>query len=105
MNTHKLKTWPNYFEMMEKGIKTFEIRKNDRHYQTGDMLILKEYCPNTEQYTGQALAYEILSVISIKAVFSNVWNIDLPSEIEDFVIMSLVRKYPDLELLNLHEIM
>lgn len=40
---HSLKTWPEYFQPSVSGIKTFELRDDDRNFQTGDTLILKEY--------------------------------------------------------------
>lgn len=40
--THHLKTLPVYFDAVRRGDKTFEIRKNDRDFQTGDTLVLEE---------------------------------------------------------------
>ncbi len=40
---HELKIQPTYFEDVKAGKKTFEIRKNDRGYKEGDVLILNEY--------------------------------------------------------------
>lgn len=40
MKVKTLKTKPKYFEMQLKGIKDFEVRKNDRDFQVGD----SEYC-------------------------------------------------------------
>lgn len=40
MQIHKLKTEERYFDAVERGEKTFEVRKNDRAFQTGDMLVL-----------------------------------------------------------------
>ncbi|OXM11246.1 RNA-binding protein [Enterococcus faecalis] len=40
---HELKILPTYFEDVIVGKKTFEIRKNDRDYKVGDILILNEY--------------------------------------------------------------
>ncbi|EAE2532704.1 TPA_asm: RNA-binding protein [Listeria monocytogenes] len=41
--THKLKILPKHFIDIMEGRKTFEIRKNDRDYEVGDMLILREW--------------------------------------------------------------
>lgn len=53
---HLLKTWPEYFEQIFMGRKTFEVRKNDRDFNTGDTLILKEWNPQSGEYTGRELA-------------------------------------------------
>ena len=45
---HHLKTWPEYYSAVESGVKLFEIRKNDRHYQVGDTLILQEWIPGVD---------------------------------------------------------
>ncbi|MHB1086123.1 MAG: DUF3850 domain-containing protein [Minisyncoccota bacterium] len=39
---HKLKTLARYYEAVERGEKTFEVRRNDRAFQTGDILILEK---------------------------------------------------------------
>lgn len=51
--THALKTWPYYFVPVLHGIKTFEIRKNDRDFKEGDQLLLREWDPRSEDYTGR----------------------------------------------------
>lgn len=43
MATHKLKLDSSYYCDSATGIKTFEIRKNDRNYQVGDILELREW--------------------------------------------------------------
>lgn len=45
MAEHKLKTWPVYFWEVRRGVKSFEIRHDDRGYQVGDTLILQEFIP------------------------------------------------------------
>lgn len=38
--THELKTIDRYWDAVERGEKTFEVRINDRAFQTGDILHL-----------------------------------------------------------------
>ena len=38
MTTHQLKTWPVYFKAIWDGIKTFDIRVNDRGFIPGTQL-------------------------------------------------------------------
>lgn len=40
---HCLKIVVDYYESCANGIKTFELRKNDRDYQVGDFLWLSEW--------------------------------------------------------------
>lgn len=50
---HDLKCWPVYYRAIIGGSKTFEVRKGmDRLYKTGDYLDLREWDPETKQYTG-----------------------------------------------------
>lgn len=49
---HRLKTWPRFFNLIKNGAKTFEVRKNDRDFKVGDILILEEWNPSTKEYTG-----------------------------------------------------
>lgn len=56
---HELKIWPEYFDAVESGLKTFEIRRNDRGYEAGDTLMLREYDPVSDTYTGRSLIRRI----------------------------------------------
>lgn len=58
-DVHRLKIHPEYFDAVLKGEKTFEIRKNDRNYQVGDFLILQEFDPVTNEYTGEEVERRI----------------------------------------------
>ena len=41
--THYLKIRPNYFMDVIDGVKKFELRKNDRGFKVGDIVILCSY--------------------------------------------------------------
>ena len=56
---HKLKIYPEYFTQVCNGRKSFEIRKNDRNFQVGDLLVLQEYCPIIQDYTGREVKKEV----------------------------------------------
>ncbi len=61
--THELKTWSIFFQESFSGNKKFEIRKNDRNFQVGDILVLKEFSDLTQSYTGMTLFREILYIL------------------------------------------
>lgn len=58
---HALKTEPAYFEASAAGIKGFEVRKNDRPYETGDYVALNEW--NGEDYTGKCTLHKIVYIL------------------------------------------
>lgn len=43
---HELKTWPEFFDAIDRGEKTFEVRRDDRGFQVGDTLALQRWRPN-----------------------------------------------------------
>jgi hypothetical protein len=66
MTTHELKTWPVPFEAIKQNRKTFEMRKDDRDFATGDWLYLREWAPSggdvacgEGQYTGRTLRLQV----------------------------------------------
>jgi ASC-1-like (ASCH) protein len=42
MRTHYLKTLPDYWDAVASGEKTFEVRRDDRGFQKGDVLVLRK---------------------------------------------------------------
>jgi hypothetical protein len=52
---HQLKILPKYFNKVFSGIKTFEVRFNDRDFQTGDKVSLNEYADTKTKYTGNQI--------------------------------------------------
>lgn len=59
---HEVKTKPAYFNASALGVKTFEVRKNDRTYNIGDYLALNEW--DGTCYTGRSLLSEIVCILS-----------------------------------------
>lgn len=52
---HTLKCWPEFWEAIARGEKTFELRNDDRGFRAGDTLILHEWLPTAKEYTGREL--------------------------------------------------
>ena len=42
---HDLKIWPKFYQRVKDGSKTFEVRNNDRSFQMGDTVTLREWDP------------------------------------------------------------
>lgn len=60
------KVHPKYFQKIVDGIKTFEVRLADWKCDEGDILVLKEWNPETKQYTGRALEKEVTYIVKTK---------------------------------------
>ncbi|MBK4214141.1 ASCH/PUA domain-containing protein [Bacillus safensis] len=61
---HDLKIMPQYLWAIKTGIKGFEIRKNDREFQVGDILRLREF--KDGQYTGRLVLGRITFITSFE---------------------------------------
>jgi hypothetical protein len=55
MATHELKIWPEFFDPVARGEKTFDVRYNDRGFEKGDVLWLREWNPAEGVYTGRSV--------------------------------------------------
>lgn len=53
--THELKIWPQYYSRVYNGTKNFEIRENDRCFQFGDTVILREWNPDPVSSTDSSI--------------------------------------------------
>ncbi len=62
------KVWPKYFQKIVDGDKTFELRLADFKCERGDTLVLKEWDPETQQYTGRIIEKEVTYVSKTKDV-------------------------------------
>lgn len=61
--THELKIWPEYYAQVSARIKPSELRKADRDYQPGDRIILREWDPDAQAYTGESGRARVTTVI------------------------------------------
>jgi len=73
------KAWPEYFQKILDGDKTFDVRLADFECAPGDILILREWNPTTGDYTGRTLEKRITYVAKTKNF--TYWT---PAEIEKF---------------------
>ncbi|MFA6227643.1 MAG: DUF3850 domain-containing protein [Patescibacteria group bacterium] len=55
MATIHKKIWPQYFSAVASGKKKYELRLNDFEVREGDVLVLEEWDPLTEKYTGRTI--------------------------------------------------
>ncbi|MEW8993092.1 DUF3850 domain-containing protein [Clostridium sp.] len=99
MKIHELKILPSYFEEIKSGEKAFELRKNDRNYQVGDVLLLKEFNLNKkyEDIEGNETYYSGRKILmTITYIFkddSNNFGLD-----KDYVILGIKEISNDVEL-------
>ena len=75
---HELKTWIDPFTAIVSGMKRHEIRKNDRQFEPGDVLVLREYDEECEEYTGRVVTVAV-SYISRGGTWGLPANMDVMS--------------------------
>ena len=85
---HELKTHPPFYQRVLDGSKTCEVRLNDRDFQAGDRLQLREWDPEAPTegivrgaYTGRHENFEVTHVFHL----SSFWDPEDP----DIVAMSI----------------
>ena len=60
---HELKITQPFFNGVFTGKKKFEVRRNDRDFKVDDVLILKEYIPETRSYTGEVIRVVVTYIL------------------------------------------
>jgi hypothetical protein len=71
---HDLKCWPKYYQAVKSGAKPFEIRRCDRDYNVGDTLHLREWDPETEEYTGRELSKKVTYRLYVDDIPGAIWK-------------------------------
>ncbi|MDP3916813.1 MAG: DUF3850 domain-containing protein [Nanoarchaeota archaeon] len=59
---HTKKVWPEYFQKILDGKKTYELRLADWECNEEDILVLQEWNPETKEYTGREIEKEVTYV-------------------------------------------
>ena len=62
----KKKTWPELFQKVFEGKKKVDIRLADFECKPGDVLLLEEYDPKKQKYTGRKLEKKVTHVLKTK---------------------------------------
>ena len=62
---HVLKIWPEYFGDLLGYRKRAEVRKIDRPFKVGDRLVLREWNPDTKQYSGRFYFAKITDLLKL----------------------------------------
>jgi len=84
MTEHELKTIAPYFEDIRAGRKTFEVRRNDRNFKVGDVLVLQHYDPC---FTGEVIRRRVTYVLrGTSRLASDYFGIE-----EGFVVLTLAK--------------
>jgi len=58
---HYLKTWPEPFDDVARGLKTWEYRADDRGFRVGDALVLEFWDPSPDRLTGKPMGYQYVN--------------------------------------------
>ncbi|KKS34186.1 MAG: ASCH domain protein [Parcubacteria group bacterium GW2011_GWC2_42_12] len=62
------KCQPEHFKKILNGEKNFELRLADWQCQPGDILILREWDPETKDYTGRQIEKEVGYILKTKNI-------------------------------------
>lgn len=62
---HELKSQPQFFSEIKNGYKTHDLRLRDRDYAVGDIVWLREWNPETGEYTGRELIRTITYITDV----------------------------------------
>ena len=78
---HEIKCHPHFFDALKRGDKNFEIRRNDRGYHNGDVLIIRKYDPSYGVIPGeQPLHFKVTYLMTDE---------DFPGLLPGYVVMGI----------------
>jgi hypothetical protein len=59
---HVLKTWPEPFQAVFNRAKVHEVRRFDRAFRSGQTIALREFDPETQEYSGRVVIAGIMHI-------------------------------------------
>ncbi len=63
--THELKCWPKFFDPIARGEKRHDLRRStDRQFCVGDRIVLREFAPDNQTYTGRSQVVTVTYITS-----------------------------------------
>ncbi|BES65868.1 hypothetical protein SANA_23070 [Gottschalkiaceae bacterium SANA] len=88
---HELKMESQSFDVMVKGEKLFELLKDDRLFEVGDVLILNRYLQEENEHTGEKIEAHITGIFGRDEREKSFMQMAMGGEKikEDYVILSL----------------
>jgi len=89
---HELKIVPKYYERILEGVKNFEVRYNDRGFQPGDTVVLREYVP--EPFNSWDLEIQIGYTDREPLEFTIGYVYSLPKDMVVFALLPPPKKKP-----------
>ncbi len=97
MAEHTLKCWPEFYDAIKDGRKTFEARRNDRGFQTGDALLLQRTCERRGlchhvDYDASGRVKHEMRVRVTYMLHGGQWGIQ-----DGFCVMAIERSQPEVD--------
>lgn len=88
---HELKIESRHFDVMAKGEKLFELRKDDRLFEVGDVLILNRYLQEENKHTGEKIEAHIAGIFGRDECEKEFMRMAMSGEEnqDEYVILSL----------------
>jgi len=86
---HGLKIWPEFYDAIAAGAKTWEYRRDDRGFQIGDVLVLQYWRPS-DRFSGGEYGYNGRNIKSQRVRVTYIIHGGRCGIPEHFCVMSIV---------------
>lgn len=83
MKIVEFKIWPQFHEEVRAGTKPFEVRDDLKGAERGDIMWLREWCPETKQYTGKESRHKIGFILNMPEFYVIAHDTNSPAEFID----------------------